>query len=88
MYDVQTEWAHALGDVPVLVAERRPRVGAAPSPLVELYDDTREVTAGLTLHRVGGHFRGQAVAQWTGVPTDVACCSPATPSSRTQTDGR
>ncbi len=66
MYGVQTEWAHALGDVPVLVAERDREWVRRPSPLVELYDDTREVTAGLTLHRVGGHFRGQAVALWTG----------------------
>lgn len=31
---------------------------------VEFYDERREVTTGLTLHRVGGHFRGQAVAEW------------------------
>jgi hypothetical protein len=65
MYGVQTEWAHALGDVPVLVAERDRDWVRRPSPLVELYDDTREVAPGLTLHRVGGHFRGQAVASWT-----------------------
>src|SRR5213079_2186949 len=34
-------------------------------PLVELYDEQRQVAPGLTLHRVGGHFRGQAVVEWT-----------------------
>ena len=44
MYGVQTEWARALGDVPVLVAAPDARVGAAGAdPLVELYDERREV---------------------------------------------
>jgi glyoxylase-like metal-dependent hydrolase (beta-lactamase superfamily II) len=64
MYGVQTEWAQALGDVPVLVAERD-REWVRRSELVEFYDDHREITGGLTLHRVGGHFRGQAVLEWT-----------------------
>ena len=64
MYGVQTEWAHALGDVPVLVAERDREWVRRPSPLVEHYDERRQVAPGLTLHRVGGHFRGQAVLEW------------------------
>ena len=64
MYGVQTEWASALGDVPVLVAERDREWLRRPSPLVELYDERRDVAPGLVLHRVGGHFRGQAVAEW------------------------
>ena len=88
MYGVQTEWAHALGDVPVLVAERDREWVRRRDPLVELYDEQREVAAGLTLHRVGGHFRGQAVVEWTAGAEDVACCSPATPSSPTRTAGR
>jgi hypothetical protein len=64
MYGVQTEWAHALGDVPVLVAERDREWVRRPSSLVEHYDERREVAPGLTLHRVGGHFRGQAVVEW------------------------
>ncbi|WP_367652475.1 hypothetical protein [Intrasporangium sp.] len=32
--------------------------------LVELYEDRRPVATGLTLHRVGGHFPGQAVLEW------------------------
>jgi hypothetical protein len=64
MYGVQTEWAHALGDVPVLVAGRDREWVRRPSALVEHYDERREVATGLTLHRVGGHFRGQAVVEW------------------------
>ena len=65
MYGVQTEWARALGGVPVLVASADAVWVRRRDPLVELYDDRRHVAPGLTLHRVGGHFRGQAVVEWT-----------------------
>lgn len=62
MYGVQTEWAAAL-DVPVLVADRD-REWVRRGDRVVFYDERYEVAPGLTLHRVGGHFRGQAVAEW------------------------
>lgn len=62
MYGVQTQWAEAL-DVPVLVADRD-REWVRRDERVEFYDGSREVAPGLTLHRVGGHFRGQAVVEW------------------------
>ncbi|WP_374970352.1 hydrolase [Terrabacter sp. BE26] len=64
MYGVQTEWARALGEVPVLVATPDAEWVRRRDPLVELYDERRDVAPGLTLHRVGGHFRGQAVVEW------------------------
>ncbi len=64
MYGVQTEWARALGDVPVLVAAPDAEWVRRRDCLVELYDERRELAPGLTLHRVGGHFRGQAVVEW------------------------
>lgn len=64
MYGVQTEWARALGNVPVLVAAADREWVRREDPLVEFYEDAREVAPGLTLHRVGGHFRGQAVVEW------------------------
>ena len=64
MYGAQTEWAKALGGVPVLIAERDREWVRRADPLVELYHERREVAPGLTLHRVGGHFRGQAVVEW------------------------
>jgi hypothetical protein len=65
MYGVQTEWARALGGVPVLVAAPDAEWVRRRDSLVELYDERRELAPGLTLHRVGGHFRGQAVVEWT-----------------------
>ncbi len=65
MYGVQTEWARALGDVPIFVEDRDREWVRRADPLVELYDARREITPGLTLHRVGGHFRGQAVLEWS-----------------------
>ena len=65
MYGVQTEWARALGGVPVLVAAADRDWVRRRDTLVELYEDRRDVAPGLTLHRVGGHFRGQAVVEWT-----------------------
>lgn len=62
MYGVQTEWAAAL-DVPVLLAERD-REWVRRADRAEFYDAHREVAPGLSLHRVGGHFRGQAVLEW------------------------
>ncbi|HET7398663.1 MAG TPA: hydrolase [Intrasporangium sp.] len=64
MYGVQVEWAKALGGVPVLVCERD-REWVRRSDLVDFWDDCREVADGLWLHRVGGHFRGQAVVEWS-----------------------
>jgi hypothetical protein len=64
MYGVQTEWARALGGVPVLVAAADREWVRRADPLVELYENRREVAPGLTLHRVGGHFPGQAVVEW------------------------
>lgn len=63
MYGVQTQWAEALGGVPVLLAERD-KDWVRRDALVEYYDERHDVAAGLTLHRVGGHFPGQAVVEW------------------------
>lgn len=63
MYGVQTQWAEALGGAPVLIAERD-REWVRRDALVEYYEDRREIAAGLTLHRIGGHFPGQAVVEW------------------------
>lgn len=64
MFGVQVEWSHRLGRPPVLVAEAdREWVGRADL-VVEFWSGSREIAAGLTLHQVGGHFRGSAVALW------------------------
>lgn len=62
MYGCQTDWAEAL-DAPVVInshdaewCRRRDRV--------TFFDESYELGGDLTLHRVGGHFRGQTVAEW------------------------
>lgn len=64
MFGVQVEWSHRLGGVPVLVAEADREWLGRNDPAVELWSGTREIAAGLTLHQVGGHFRGSAVVHW------------------------
>lgn len=63
MYGVQTEWAAAL-DAPVVLAEKD-RDWLRRTERVRFYDEKHEVAPGLTLHRVGGHFAGQTVVEWT-----------------------
>jgi Metallo-beta-lactamase superfamily len=62
MYGCQTAWAEAL-DAPVVLnahdaewCRRRDRV--------IWFDETYELGRDVTLYRVGGHFRGQTVAEW------------------------
>ena len=63
MFGVQVEWARAL-DAPVLVCEPDRGWLGRTDDRVEFYTDRREITDGLVLHRVGGHFVGSAVAVW------------------------
>lgn len=63
MYGVMSLWSEAL-EVPVLV----PRVDEwwpRRRDRIEWYDDRYRIAPGLTLHRVGGHFAGSAVLEWT-----------------------
>ena len=57
-------YSHALGHIPVLVAEAdRPWV-LRPDPVVQFWSGTRPVLPGVTLVQCGGHFVGSAVAHW------------------------
>lgn len=63
MFGVQTDWAEAL-EAPVLVCEPDAEwLGRSPARL-QLWDGDLELAPGLSLHRVGGHFPGAAVALW------------------------
>jgi glyoxylase-like metal-dependent hydrolase (beta-lactamase superfamily II) len=64
MYGVQVEWSRALGGAPVLVNEADQEWLGRRDPAITLWADRHEVTAGLTLYQVGGHFPGSAVAHW------------------------
>jgi hypothetical protein len=67
MYGVQVEWSRRFGDAPVYVAaEDRAwvqRNGAAVRP----WTSREEVLPGVSLHRIGGHFPGSAVAHVRGL---------------------
>lgn len=64
MFGVQVEWARRLGGASVLVCEAdAPWLGRGDD-LVRLWSGSSEVAEGLTLHQVGGHFVGSAVAHW------------------------
>lgn len=64
MFGVQVEWSHALGDVPVLVAEADLEWVARPDPVIQSWSGQYEVLPGVTLTQPGGHFPGSAVAHW------------------------
>ncbi|GHD01967.1 hydrolase [Zhihengliuella salsuginis] len=64
MFGVQVEWSRALGGVPVLVNEADREWLGRGDPAVELWGESVEVDQEMTLHRVGGHFPGSAVALW------------------------
>ncbi len=62
MYGCQTEWAAAL-EAPV-VLNVHDREWCRRPDRVTFFDDSHDLGADVTLHRVGGHFRGQTVAEW------------------------
>jgi hypothetical protein len=64
MFGVQVEWSRRLGNPAVLVAEADRAWLGRSDPVVEFWSGTREITAGVTLHQVGGHFRGSSVLHW------------------------
>ncbi|QOR70653.1 hydrolase [Ruania alkalisoli] len=64
MFGVQVEWARAL-DAQVLVAEADAMWLGRTDERVQVWSGTHDVLPGLTLHQVGGHFAGSAVALWT-----------------------
>jgi hypothetical protein len=64
MYGVQVEWSRALGGAPVLVSEADQEWVARPDPVIRTWKGTLDVVPGVTLHQLGGHFPGSAVAHW------------------------
>ncbi|HWC23370.1 MAG TPA: hydrolase [Flexivirga sp.] len=64
MFGVQLEWSAAFDDAPVYVnAADIDWLGRRGAAITE-WDDELRLTGGLTLHRIGGHFPGSAVAHW------------------------
>lgn len=59
-------WSHALGGVPVYVAGADAAWVQRDDSAILLWDEPFEVVPGVPVRQVGGHFRGQTVARWTG----------------------
>lgn len=64
MYGCQTAWATAL-DAQVVI-NAHDAEWCRNEERVVYFDETYELGPDVTLHRVGGHFRGQTVAVWRG----------------------
>lgn len=65
MFGVQVAWGEAL-DAPVLVCAADEQWIGRRSDRIELYEESRELGPGLSIHRIGGHFPGSAIAHWAG----------------------
>lgn len=65
MFGAQIELSRALGGVPVLVNAADERWLGRRDPVIELWSGTHEITSGLTLHQIGGHFPGSAAVQFS-----------------------
>jgi hypothetical protein len=83
MFGVQVEWSHRFGGVPVYVATADQQWVQRYDSVIETWDEQREVVPGMTLHQIGGHFVGSAVARFTGedgrgvlLSGDTVACTP------------
>ena len=66
MFGVQVAWSHRFDSAPVYVAAADREWLQRDDPVIRVWDQEVEVLPGVTLHRVGGHFLGSAVARFTG----------------------
>ncbi len=64
MFGVQVEWSHALGDVPVLVAEADQEWIQRPDASIRTWSGELEILPEVNLIQLGGHFPGSAVVEW------------------------
>ncbi|HZA73767.1 MAG TPA: MBL fold metallo-hydrolase [Propionibacteriaceae bacterium] len=66
MFGAQVAWSRHFDDAPVYVAAADQEWVQRSDPVVTTWDEPTEVLPGVTLHRIGGHFPGSAVAHFTG----------------------
>jgi hypothetical protein len=65
-YSTMVEWGREFG-VPVWVHAADRQHVTRPDPCLRFWEgETQDVLPELTLHRLGGHFAGGAVAHWRG----------------------
>lgn len=64
MFGAQVQWSRLLGGAPVYVNAADARWVMRPDPVIQTWSDTLALTPALSVHQVGGHFPGSAVACW------------------------
>ncbi|MNW36844.1 hypothetical protein D3C74_138640 [compost metagenome] len=64
MYGVQQQYSQALGDAPILVAEKDAQWVQYSSAAVRTWSQPFEVLPGIRLMQLGGHFPGSTAAVW------------------------
>jgi len=64
-YSSMVEWSHAFGRAPIYLHAADREWVMRPDPVIAFWEgETREIGAGLTLIRCGGHFEGGTVLHW------------------------
>jgi hypothetical protein len=66
MFGAQVEWSRAFGGVPVYVQAADQEWLQRHDAVVTMWEEKAEILPGVTLHRIGGHFAGSAVAHFFG----------------------
>ncbi len=66
MFGMQLEWSAAFDNAPVFVCAADADWVQRAGPAIKFYDEEVVPLPGTVLRRVGGHFRGSAVATWPG----------------------
>lgn len=65
-YTGMAEWSAKLGNVPILLPEADlAHVMCQTNNIVPWSGDHHEVLPGVTIHRLGGHFEGSSVLEWS-----------------------
>ncbi|MBV9515569.1 MAG: hydrolase [Mycobacteriaceae bacterium] len=64
MFGCQVEWSRMLGGVPVYVNAADAEWVMRPDPAIKLWSGVLDVTPGISVVQVGGHFPGSAVSLW------------------------
>jgi glyoxylase-like metal-dependent hydrolase (beta-lactamase superfamily II) len=65
-YTGMAEWSEALGGVPIHVPEADlPHVTRSSGSIVAWRGDRLQIMPGVVLHRLGGHFSGSSVLEWS-----------------------
>ncbi|RJP16201.1 MAG: MBL fold metallo-hydrolase [Candidatus Abyssobacteria bacterium SURF_5] len=63
-YSSIVEWSHGLGRPPVYIPLADKKWVVRPDPVIQYWDDAKEILPGVTIIQCGGHFDGSSVLHW------------------------